>query len=291
MKLIINVSILALLFALFCSIPVAAEVRMFDLQHRRAADVAEAVRTILGEGAKVTAIHQTLVVNASPQDLSVVSELLGRLDRPPRMLRVTVSQTSESSLLGTATGVSGKVSVRSSTVIAGDVDRQPAGGASLSLDGHGDHLRIDASTGMHRETRSNEHFIVTLEGYPARINVGRRIPFAEHWRVLAGRHHRHVESIRYEKVDTGFTVLPDVVGGDMVQLTIHPFLAFQDTRQPKEIQFQELDTAVNVPLGKWFDLGGILSAHDEISREIVAAGNGSGETAGLVRIKVELQPE
>jgi len=68
-------------------------------------------------------------------------------------------------------------------------------------------------------------------------------------------------------------------------------MAFQDQVRPYEIQFQELTTRVNVPLGQWFDLGGTMANQDEVSREILGTAKRSGESSGQVRVRVELQPE
>lgn len=270
-----------------------AETRIFDLQHRRAADVAEAVRTVLGDNVKVTAIDRSLVVNASAAELSGAAELISRLDRPARMLRVYVAQDQRDSRHASSAGGSVHVSTGNAAVIVGGrpTAHPPApGGATVILGG--DHGTIVGSgqSGSRVETRRSEQFLATLEGSPARISVGRRIPFTERWLELARRHARLVESTRYESVDTGFEVIPEFLTGDQVELTIHPFMAFVDPHRDREIRFSDLTTRVRIPLGEWFDLGGAMSGEDEVSREILATGSqGRGED-GRVRIRVELQP-
>jgi len=267
-----------------------AETRIFELSYRRAAEVAEIVRSVLGEDAKVTAVDRSLIVNAAPHELSAAAELIKRFDRPPRMLRVIVSQERTQADTGSRLGASGRVSSGAATVVIGRPDAPPRGGAAVILGDGGDRLRIAADAGSRRESYSAEQFVVTLEGSPARVSVGKRIPFAEQWLVLARRHARVVESVHYESVDTGFEVQPELYG-EMVQLAIRPYMAFQDQVRPYEIQFQELTTRVNVPLGQWFDLGGTMANQDEVSREILGTAKRSGESSGQVRVRVELQPE
>lgn len=261
-----------------------AESRIFHLQNRPAADIVETVRAVLGNDAKVVAADDRLLVNAAPDELSAVAELLGVIDRPPAMLRISVAQSHDVSMGGGQAGASGSVSIGSSTVVIGRPDT-PLRGRRYD---DRDHLRIGASSSHHQEYRRAEQFVVTLEGHPARISVGRRIPFTERWLLLA-HHHAHVlETIRYESVDTGFEVLPDLLGAQ-VQLHIYPFMAFQDPQQPCEIRFQELTTTVRIPLGEWYDLGGTMAGRDEVSREILGGGIDEEGQGGLVRIKVELQ--
>jgi hypothetical protein len=173
-------------------------------------------------------------------------------------------------------------------VVIGRPDSPIHGGAAVILGDGDDRLRIGAQASSRHDSHSAEQFVVTLEGSPARINVGKRIPFTEQWLVLARRHVQVVESVRYESVDTGFEVEPELFG-EMVQLAIRPYMSFQDPRRPREIQFQELTTRVNVPLGQWFDLGGTMAGNDEVSREILEAAKRSGESVGSVRVRVELQ--
>lgn len=283
--------LLAVALLLLCSFALGAlaETRIFDLSHRRAADVAEAVRTVLGDEAKVTAIDQRLVVNAAPSQLAAVAELIRHFDHPPKMLRIYIAQEMKQTGQGTNLDASGRVSIGSSTVVIGRPDIPSRGGASILL-GDEDRLRVGAGSFSRRESRNVEQFIVTLEGNPARISVGKRIPFSERWLMLARRHAHVVESVHYESVSTGFEVQPELIG-EVVQLSIHPYMAFQDPRRPREIRFQELSTRINVPLGQWFDLAGTMAGHDEVSREILGAGRQGGGESGSVRVRVELQPD
>jgi hypothetical protein len=278
------------LLSLSLASPALAETRIFDLTYRRAAEVADAVRTVLGDDAKVTAVDRSLIVNAPPHELAAAGELIKRLDHPLRMLRVIVGQSRTQTETGTGFTAAGRVSTGDATVVIGRPDAPPHGGATVILGDGSDRLRLGAQSSSYRETRSAEQFVVTLEGSPARISVGKRIPFAERWLVLARRHARVVESVHYESVDTGFEVAPELFG-DMVQLDIRPYMAFQDPRRPREIQFQELTTRVNVPLGQWFDLGGTMASRDEVSREIIGAGSRGGGGDAVVRVRVELQPD
>ena len=68
--------------------PVWAGTRLFDIKHRRAADVAATLQEALGSAARVVPIRDSLMVSASATDLALAADLIARLDRPARMLRV-----------------------------------------------------------------------------------------------------------------------------------------------------------------------------------------------------------
>lgn len=272
-------------FLVMSTMVAGAETRIFHLMHRPAADIVDTVRAALGNDARVSAADHSLFVNASPAELSVVAEVIGVLDRSPAMLRVSVDQQRHSATDGGDVAISGGVSAGAGSIVTGRTDPSRHGW----IYGEHDGLQIGMSSSHSLEHRRAEQFLVTLEGRPARISVGRRIPFAERWLLLAHRHAHVVETLRYESVDTGFEVQPELVG-DQVQMVVRPFMAFQDPQQPCEIVFHELSATARVPLGEWYDLGGTMAPHDEVSREILAGGHKSGKGSGIVRIKVELQP-
>ncbi len=266
-----------------------AESRVFHLQHRAAADVADAVRSMLGEGSRVAASGHSLFVEASADDLGVAADLVGMLDRPLKMLRIEVRQERRDAAENVQLEAAGSGTIGSSTVLIGRPGPSPRRGAAVRWERDGRVQVGGSSTGI-RENRQVSQFVATLEGSPAQISIGRRIPFTERWLLLARRHTHVIETVRYEAVDTGFEVRPELLGG-LVQLAIRPYMAFLDPQQPREIRFQELTTTVRIPLGEWFDLGGTMTGRDEISREILGVAGSSGEGSAVIRVKVELQPQ
>ena len=267
-----------------------AETRIFDLKHRSAGELAVTVQDALGSEAKVVPVRHSLMVTAPAADVALAAELIARLDRPVRMLRVYVAQDQQESTSGRALG--GGVAGRSgdTTVILGGRPATAArGGGSVVL--RGDHGMIAASgnAGSRTESYRAEQFLVTTEGSPARISVGRQLPVTERWLVIARRHLQVRESTRYESVDTGFDVTPELLGPDLVALTIHPFMAFIDQQRNHEIRFSELATKVVIPFDSWFDLAGTMSSQDEVSREILGIAGREGGGSGSVRVRVELQ--
>lgn len=262
---------------------------IFDLQHRRAADVAEPVREALGAEARVTAVKRSLVVDADPESLQIAAELIARLDQPLQMLRISVAQQQSGGGTQVYGGLSGEGSYGSTTVVVGR-QRPPTRGGGTVIVGNDDYLRIDGQVTEYRGTYSAEHFVVTLEGSPARIEVGKRIPVTEQWITLARRYARVTESVRYESITSGFEVEPELSGDNLVHLSIRPYLSFQNPLHPCEVRFQDLTTRVKVSLGQWFDIGGAMISRDEVSRQILAAGANTTGEGGGVRIKVDLQP-
>jgi len=281
---------LALWLVLFATSTVA-ETRIFDLKHRSAGELAVTVQDSLGSEAKVVPVRHSLMVSASAAEVALAAELIARLDRPVRMLRVYVAQdqqesTSGSTLSGAVTGRAGDTTI----FLGGRPAPVPRGGGSVVIGGDHGMIAATGNAGNRTDTYRVEQFLVTVEGSPARISVGRRLPLTERWLVFARRHLQVWESTRYETVDTGFEVTPELLDTDRIELTIHPYMAFVDRQRKDEIRFRELATKVVVTLDSWFDLAGTMSGHDEVSREILGTTGREGGGSGSVRVRVELQP-
>jgi hypothetical protein len=96
--------------------------------------------------------------------------------------------------------------------------------------------------------------------------------------------------VRYESLVTGFNVLPEMAGSEVL-LRIHPFLSFRDPRHPRVIAFQELETSVRVAPGEWLELAGTMAVRDEVSLEILGAAGDTGEGRATIRVRVDPQGE
>lgn len=278
-----------LLFWSATTTPASAEMRIFELQHRPVAKLAEMVRSLLGEEAKVAAYRNTLAVNATPAVLDEVARLVASYDRARQMLRITVEQGKTSLVREHGVSVSGRLQEDGTRVVFGPSGQATQGNnSSVFIGPDRNQLNVRGRSDSERDSRQFSQFISVLEGEPALIRVGRAVPFTSQMLSYCRRHPRFVATTTYEHVDTGFEVLPEVYQ-DMVELDVRPFMAFLDPHNPQQIIFHELGTKVTIPFDAWYDLGGHGQLQDGLSREILGGGKGSTKTASSVRIKVESQ--
>jgi len=284
-KLFVSISLMLLAYIVFSGQAIA-EIRIFELQNRSAGELAEMIRAVVADGAKVAAHKNTLVVNASPDELAEVAGLVASYDRAQRMLRVTVNQGSR--LDDHTRGVNTSGHLRSGSV-AVDLNRPDRGdGGSIYITSGGNRINVQARDDRRQEDHKVSQFMTVIEGYPATITVGKAVPFTSQMRTYCRHHPAFVEAIDYQNVDTGFEVLPEVFD-ETVQLEIRPFMAFLDAQNPNQIIFHELATKVRLPLGTWYDLGGQMSTQDELSREILGAGRHSTGSGNSIRVRVDLE--
>ena len=268
---------------------VSAEMRLFELQHRPVGELAEMVRSLLGEEARIAAYRNTLAVNATPSALDEVARLVASYDRSKQMLRVTIEQGKTFSENERAVSASGRLKNDDNRVVFGSPGRNSLeDGSTIIIDSGQNRLKARGTDSRFRESRQVSQFVSVLEGEPALVSVGRAVPFSSQMLTYCRQHPGFVATTSYENVDTGFEVLPTLYNG-MVEMEVRPFMAFLDRDNPQQIVFHELATKVNIPVGTWFELGGHVQTQDGLSREILGAGRGSAQNGSSVRVKVETQ--
>ncbi len=267
----------------------SAEMRLFELQHRPVGELAEMVRSLLGEEARVATDRNTLVVNASPSALDEVARLVDSYDRSKQMLRVTIEQGKTLSGHERGVSTSGRLQNDDSRIVIGSSGKKsPEGGSTIIVDSGQNRLKLRGTDSRYRESRQVSQFVSVLEGEPALVSVGRAVPFTSQMLTYWRQHPGFIATISYENVDTGFEILPTLHNG-MVEMEVRPFMAFLDRDNPQQIVFHELATKINIPVGAWYELGGHMQAQDDLSREILGAGRGSAQNGSSVRVKVETE--
>lgn len=277
---------LMLLFCLLSSVQVNAQMRVFELQHRPAEELAEMVRGLVDESTKVIAHRNTLMVNASPAELAQIVNLVAAYDRAQSMLRVSVDQGSYVDDRSRELKSSGRLHTGSVDVGLNETAR--GDGGSIYITSGRNQIHVNAQDRRQLENRQVSQFMTVMEGSAARISVGKSVPFSSQMRTYCRQHPAFVESIDYHNVDTGFEILPEVFGTE-VQLEVRPFMAFLDTQNPNQIIFHELATTVRVPFGAWYDLGGQMGAQGGLSREILGGERHSRSTGNSIRVRVDLE--
>ncbi len=253
---------------LFFLPPVAlAEIRVIELEHLTAAEVLPVVRDLLGEQGRASSLSNRIILNAPPGEIVAIEQALTELDVPRTVLRIAVRQDSRSVEAGSEYSVSGEL----------------GGGGAASLG-----RRIG------NVNRSIDQIILVREGDQAFLTVGEQIPYTRQMAVLVGRYgsQGYAQSVDYQRVATGFRVLP-FLQGEHVLLKITPRLERIAPEHEEAISgapavlFQELTSTVRFPLGQWYDLGSHLERTSDVGRAFLKWSAGSDQLRRQVLLKVE----
>lgn len=253
----ITTSLLALVFALFSTLALAQESRVYQLNNRTSADVANQIKELYQQApVSVSARGQQLVVRGEPGLLDEIGTLIESIDVPPVQMRISVRYRQD---------IGGK---------------QSGGGVTISDNRAGANVeRRTISTNS-----STERQLVVQDGQAAHITSGnvRTIPFA----VQGGRNPAAI----LEQVETrsGFIVTPQAISDQTVELNIVSFE--EDPASIQGYETEALMTIRRVEPGQWVTLGGTSTSQSHRQDRITYRVTGNRSENQSVDVKVDILP-
>lgn len=247
-----------------------AATELIQLNYRMAEEVLPIVQSVLDGQGKISPYGNQLVINAAPEKIQEVRELLQQLDSPPRRLLISVDTSNSGISEQHGYTLNGSVS-------AGDIE---------VISGRGEVREHDQVRIIRRSTNDRSgglQQVQATEGYPALIQAGQSVPFTS---TSVGPYGRAYQDTQYRNVDRGFYVTANV-SGENVQVSISTRNDRLNSSKPGVIDTQGTDTRVSGRLGEWINLGGISeqsqSSNGDFGRHISTRGS----TDTSLRIKVD----
>jgi type II secretory pathway component GspD/PulD (secretin) len=234
-------------------------VEVIKLKHRTAEELIPLLQPILGDGGTITGTGYTLILKASSRDMNSAKQVLAQLDSALRNLRIIVKQGTRTQLNASTASLSARVPIGNKGSIG--VNPGASGGPGLNAGFSKDGYRVRGHANEERISNDNmfTQQVVTMEGRPATIHIGQRIPF-QTFTPNQGT------SVQFQDVRKGFSVLPRV-NGNNVRLDIHPE---NSAIGAGGINFQEVHTTVQGQLGEWIEIGAMAEDHTSGSSGILS---------------------
>jgi hypothetical protein len=277
MRLQLLVNLCVGLFYLVNSTQVCADypIEVIELKSRPLDEIIPVIQPFVGADGMVTGMGNNLVIKASPARVKEIRQLLVNLDRPPKRLVITVGSQGDAA--------------RSSSGYHASADIK-AGDSRFSINSPGypvgssrAHIRLHDRNVQHAQTSRSR--VQALEGRPAYINSGSRIPLQTTERYY-GRgipYQRHTTQL--QDVTSGFYVVPRLQG-DEVTLEI-----VQHDDRPGQrrgvINTQSAGTVVRGRLGEWVELGGVDTSNRNREGGLGQSVNSQGSNNRGIQVKVE----
>lgn len=264
---IIKLGIVSMAILACCVHAATNEFKIITLKHRLAADLLPSIQVVIGAEGTASALNENLLIRTTPGHMAEVEQLISALDTPQQNLRITVSYGKSQQQSNQATDVNADVRVTRSR------KTQIGAGANIELG--------DSNTNTQF---SQQSYLNVLDGMPAYIRVGQSVAFTQQWQVLTQQYSLTQTSQQFVDISTGFSVRPHKIG-NRVSLEVVP--RFASLNNAGFVDFDTLSTVVNVELGQWFDLGGVMQSRDEVSRAILSNRNQTSQETTDLRIKVD----
>lgn len=254
--------------------PAAAseDVVQIRVVHRDVNDILGMVRPLISKNGYISADvpSNSLIVIDHPTVVNQIRELVSRIDQPVPQLKIRVQYGYDDSRRGQSASVEGRV--KAGDVVIGTGDKESEG------------IEAELSAGESQQRSKGEYLVLVRSGHTAYIGSGYDVPYPERWSRLSHKHGHTGRSVTFKKVDTGYDVRPVLVG-EMVQIEITPHISYLDRRGFRQpVRFAEAATRLNIPLGKWVEIGGVNATSQEVYSQIL----GNGSTTGSEQVSMRL---
>jgi hypothetical protein len=258
----------------------AAELVMetFALKHRTIEEIIPVLRPLIPPPGVVTGLNDRLVVKTTPDNLSAVAEVLGRIDQPPRRLVISVRQERAETLDALGASLDARVRAGDLTLSTGKAGRGEGSRAGVQV--YGTESRDEGVTVQQ---------VQTIEGHPALIRAGTSVPVGERYVFVGPAGVGVADSVRYLDLATGFYALPRV-SGDRVTLDLSPHSARLGSAGGGVVDAQSAQAVVSGRLGEWLAVASSAEADTGRSGGIVYSTRKRGEMNRLILLKVEELP-
>lgn len=199
-----------------------ADTQVLQLNNRTSDELLPVARNFLGQDGRVSAYGNQLVVNAAPDKIDALRNLLSQLDVAAKRLLISVDTS----------------------------DSNSSGSNGYSVNGQGQGRVINYGTA---NRTGGVQQVQASEGVPALIQVGESVPLTTTQPDAYGRPQMQTQ---YRNVTQGFYVTASVTG-DTVHLNISNNNDRVSERNPDVVKVQSTDTQVSGRLGEWITLAGI----------------------------------
>lgn len=265
--------ILALLGGML-SLPLQADdpIEVIELQARSADELIPVLRPLLGPQDSLTGMGGTLVIKAPPSRVRQVRQALATLDRPPRRLLITVGNRTDT--LRSSSGYRGSADIRTGN---GQISINSPG---RPVEDSGARIRLHERSTQQGGTAT--YRVQALEGRPAYIASGTRVPLQGLERYYAGGVLHEQRTTQLHDVSGGFYVVPRLQG-DNVTLEI---VQHYDRLARGGVATQRTGTVVSGRLGEWLNLGAIDTGN--VTRESGLVSRRSAQNTGARTINVRV---
>jgi len=264
-----------MMLALACLVGVslAAEVAVIKVNYRSATDILPQVQDLLSPEGKASVDTRTnsLIVVDTKESLAKIESFVASIDKLAEQVKVRFRFQEQGVSTNRDVGASGTVSGEYGSVTIGGDRRE------------GVHVR--ARDRVVNRRGNTESFISVMSGSSAYLWVGKEVPFTERWVYFTRRYAHIVETVNFQRVETGFEVLP-IVAGNNVQIEIIPRISSLE-RGGRVVRFTEAATTLTVPKGQWVTFGGMSEQSNEVFRDILSYGSSSTNSTLSLSLMVE----
>lgn len=280
-----------LLFFNLATLPVTSAQQLvtevIPLGYRSINEVIPLVRPLVKPSGSVTGMQGQLVVTATPRQLADIRSVLGKLDRSPVRLLISVRRGQS------RTGQQGSVSVQGRTGNIA-INNGDATVGSRDDDQHldKDYLSINMKSHARAAEENITQQVLVLEGREAYISTGEIIPVRNRGAIAGSGGLYRYDNTEFYPAVTGFYAIPRL-NGDEVFLEMNTVsrqrnnLKMSGYQPQPTVAVSNINTSVSGKLGEWMVIGNIDQSGANTNRGIATLSSQQESASTTISVRVE----
>ena len=258
-------------FILLCLVSTLLQAAsVIELYYHEGNEVAASLRPLLQSGESVSALENKLILQASPERVVALTQIVKQLDQKPQSLRIEVAQNTSDTSRGGEIGASGRIG-------SVNIDQNGARTSSRTETRFG----VFGNAQSNQSSSSSQQVLRILSGGEGQIQTGLSRPINYAFIDPNG-------NIQYgnsfQDAITGFRIRPRVVGNNV----IIDVTAGTSRFEGENTRNMNASTRVQGQLNQWIEVAHVGENAQGQSIMFLGASRGQSSRSGSIRIKVGL---
>ncbi len=194
-------------------------VEVFEIHYSDAQELIESVASVLSDKGKVTvnSPSNTLIVVDTPAYIARARDLIARLDRRPKNIRIDVDFIEKEQLDKLGINVDWRISGPGWTV--GNVPHDMEG------------VHVTGSVTSSTLDSKKKQFLLLMEGHEGRIFVGESVPLTEYFFSYGYRYGYISRNVKFKDAGTSFVVTARSAGKGKMRVSLVPEVSYYDKKR------------------------------------------------------------
>ena len=214
-----------------------SKIETIQLNHRLAIEVLPEIQPFLPEKATARAFNEFIILQAEPQVIANIKQLINKLDTPVQNLTVSVLKTDQALSDSQRTMTDANISIRDNDVSA--------------------NLAIQHWSTSDSRNQDQQYQARGIAGHPIVITTGQAIPQKEQYLILNANGGMATQTTtRYIDLNNGFKAIATILPNHQVSIDIYPQFASLSKRNGM-IERSQVFTSVSGAIGTWLEIGQI----------------------------------
>lgn len=219
------------------------KIETIQLNNRLASEVLFEIQAFLPEQATARASNNLIILQATPNIIAEIRQLINTLDISPKNLTISVMKTDTVLSDEQRSRIYSDIIINENSVSAG--------------------LSVEQWSTSNTRNKDQHYHARGLAGRPIMISNNQALPQVEQYLLLSSNGDRAVQTnTSYLNINNGFQAIANILPNRQVSLDIYPqFASF--SKRNGILESSQLSSSLSGSIGVWIELGQVSSAKNK----------------------------